>query len=66
MYYSPQDWVKPKIFTIHEICDYDSPIAIYYINDQITKILLFKRSVIIFRNGKSLQVEVYYNFITVY
>ena len=51
---------------IHEICDYDLPIVIYYINYQITEILLFKRSVISFRKGKSLQKEVYYNFITVY
>ena len=64
----PQDCIKPKIFMIHrihEICDYDLPIVIYYINYQITEILLFKRSVIIFRKGKSLQKEVYYNFVTV-
>ena len=54
------DWV------IHEVCDYDLPIVIYYINYQIIEILLFKRSAIIFRKGKSLQVEVYYNFVTVY
>ena len=58
VYYSPQDWVKPKIFMIHELCNYDLPIVIYYINDQITEILLFKRSVIIFRKGKPLQVEI--------
>ena len=51
---------------IHEVCDYDLPIVIYYINHQIIEILLFKRSAIIFRKDKSLQVEVYYKFVTVY
>ena len=51
---------------IYEVCDYDLPILIYYINCQIIEILLFKRSAIVFRKGKSLHVEVYYNFATVY
>ena len=51
---------------IHEICDYDLPIVMYCINYQITEILLFKRSAIIFRKGKSLQKEVYYNIVTLY
>ena len=44
----------------------DLPIVIYCINYQIIENLLFKRCAIIFRKGKSLQVEVYYNFVTVY
>ena len=51
---------------IHEVCDYDLPVVIYYINYQIIEILLFKRCATIFRKGKSLHVEVYYNFVTVY
>ena len=39
---------------IHEICDYNLLIVIYYIHDQI----LFERSVIIFKIGNSLQVGV--------
>ena len=51
---------------IHEICSYSLLIVIYYIHVQITEIVLFKRSVIIFKIGKSLQVGAYYNFVTVY
>ena len=51
---------------IHEICDCNLLIVIYYVHDQITEIVLFKRSAIILQLDKSLQVRVYYSFVTVY
>ena len=58
VYRSPSSGKTQNIhdWQIHEICDYDLPIVIYYINHQIREILLFKRNAIIFRKGKSLQV----------
>ena len=50
---------------IHEICD-NNLLIVYTLYTVYTEIVLFKRSVIVFKINKSLQVGVYYNFVTVY